>query len=221
MPTSPAAWATVTLVMAGLLFVLARFLGWTLGWIYLGLLGAGLMVNLVCLLRWNRELIGRRMRLGKGTKPWDIVWSVLIAPVMIAVFVVAWLESRERAPIPPDAAWVLGLLLFLPGWALITWSMAVNPFFEKTVRIQTDRSHRVIDGGPYATVRHPGYVGFAAWFLATPLLLGTHWAFVPAVLTVVGLVVRTALEDRTLRAELPGYAEYASRVRFRLVPGVW
>jgi len=79
----------------------------------------------------------------------------------------------------------------------------------------------VIDTGPYAYVRHPGYVGFAGWLLSTPILLASAWTFAPALLTVAGLVIRTALEDRTLHAELPGYPEYAARVRFRLIPGIW
>ncbi len=207
--------------LAALVFVLARRLGWTLGWIYVGLVVAAIAVNLACLLRWNRDLIRRRIGLRKGTKSWDIVWTVLIAPLWIAVFVVPGLETHSGMSSPPGAAWLLGLAIFVPGWALISWSMAVNPFFEKTVRIQTDRGHRVIDTGPYAYVRHPGYVGFAAWLLSTPLLLASAWTFVPALLTVAGLVIRTALEDRTLHAELPGYPEYAARVRFRLIPGVW
>ena len=99
--------------------------------------------------------------------------------------------------------------------------MGVNPFFEKTVRIQTERGHRVIDTGPYAFVRHPGYLGFFGWCLSAPLLLGSWWAFVPAVLSVVDLVVRTALEDRTLREELEGYEAYSNRVPHRLLPGIW
>jgi protein-S-isoprenylcysteine O-methyltransferase Ste14 len=99
--------------------------------------------------------------------------------------------------------------------------MVVNPFFEKTVRIQTDNGHRVIDKGPYAYVRHPGYVGFVGWIFSTPLLLASAWAFAPALLAAVGIVIRAALEDRTLHAELPGYPEYAARVRFRLIPEVW
>jgi len=113
------------------------------------------------------------------------------------------------------------LVLFIPGAALFTWSMAVNPFFEKTVRIQTERGHRVIDTGPYHVVRHPGYVGFFGWSLSVPLLLGSWWAFLPAFAAAIGIVIRTALEDRTLRAELTGYEEYATRVRYRLIPGVW
>ena len=100
--------------------------------------------------------------------------------------------------------------------------MTANPHFEKTVRIQTDRDHRVIDSGPYRIVRHPGYAATAVGLLlATPLLLRSWWAFVPAVAGVAWLVLRTALEDRTLRRELAGYESYAARVRWRLVPGVW
>ena len=100
-------------------------------------------------------------------------------------------------------------------------SMVENPYFEKTVRIQADRGHRVIDTGPYAYVRHPGYLGFEGWILATPLLLASAWAFAPTLLATLGILIRTALEDRTLHAELPGYSEYAARIRFRLIPGVW
>jgi protein-S-isoprenylcysteine O-methyltransferase Ste14 len=166
-------------------------------------------------------LIERRMRMGNGTKTWDKVWAVLFGPVFAAVYVVAGLDARDVAASAPGVAWLLGLALFLPGTAMLTWSMFVNPFFEKTVRIQTDRGHRVIDTGPYRLVRHPGYVGFLGWILSAPLLLGSWWAFLPALLAVAGLCVRTALEDRTLQAELTGYAEYAERVRFRLIPGVW
>ena len=86
---------------------------------------------------------------------------------------------------------------------------------------RSERGHRVIDTGPYRYVRHPGYVGFVGWALSAPLLLGSWWALVPAVLTIASMVIRTALEDRTLHEELSGYREYASRVRYRLIPGVW
>jgi protein-S-isoprenylcysteine O-methyltransferase Ste14 len=171
--------------------------------------------------RWNPQLIERRQRFGKGTKPWDKLWLVIYAQLVIAIYVVAGLEARDGVSSLPAIAWPVGLAVFVPGAILITWSMVVNPFFEKTVRIQTDHGHRVVDRGPYSLVRHPGYVGFAGALLSAPPMLASAWAFVPALLAVVGLVVRTALEDRTLRAELPGYAEYAARVRYRLVPGIW
>ena len=213
--------ALMGLFFAALLFLPAGRVDWMHGWIYVGIVVVYVLINWACLLRWNPELIEKRMRFGAWTKTWDKIWAVLYAPVMAGIYVVAGIEAREGVPTQPLIEWLLGLALFVPGAALLTWSMVVNPFFEKTVRIQSERGHRVIDSGPYAYLRHPGYAGFMGWILGTPLLLGSAWAFVPALLAVLGLVIRTALEDRMLNAELPGYADYALRVRFRLIPGIW
>ena len=99
--------------------------------------------------------------------------------------------------------------------------MVANRFFSAVVRIQHDRGHKVVRDGPYRIVRHPGYAGGLYTWLTAPLMLGTLWAYIPALLTVCALVVRTALEDRTLIQELPGYAEYTARTRYRLLPGIW
>jgi 2-dehydropantoate 2-reductase len=208
-------------LFAALLLWPAGRLDWTLGWIYVGLTVAFMVVSWLCLQRWNPELIEARMRIGKGTKSWDKVWAALFAPAMIAMYVVAGLEARDGRASLPESLWLPGLVVFVAGSALLLWPMVVNPFFEKTVRIQTERGHRVIDTGPYAYLRHPGYLGLASWFVATPLLLLSAWSFLPALLALIGLVIRTALEDRMLRNELAGYREYAARVRFRLIPGVW
>ena len=213
--------AAIVVVFAGVVFTNAVQLGWTLGWIYVGIVAATFAINLVCLRLWNPELIRRRMRVSKFSKTWDKVWAVMFGLAVIAIYVAAVMEARYRISSAPGTAWLLGLAIFVPGWTLAIWSMVVNPFFEKTVRIQSDQGHRVIDTGPYAYIRHPGYVGFSGWMLSTPLLLASNWAFVPALITVVLLVIRTALEDRTLHEELPGYPAYASRVRFRLIPGIW
>ena len=162
------------------------------------------------------------MRMGKGTKGWDIVWSVFVGPILISIYVVAGFDAvRFEWSTMSPLLWPIGLMLFALGMLLFSWSMGVNPFFEKTVRIQKERGHRVIDTGPYAFIRHPGYVGFFGWCVSVPFLLGSWWAFVPAALSVVGIVIRTALEDRTLREELEGYEAYSRRVRYRLLPGVW
>jgi protein-S-isoprenylcysteine O-methyltransferase Ste14 len=104
---------------------------------------------------------------------------------------------------------------------ILTWAEAVNKFFEVTVRIQTERGQKVIDTGPYAIVRHPGYVGGILFCVGTALCLGSVWALVPASLASAILILRTQWEDQTLQAELSGYKEYTQRVRYRLIPGVW
>ncbi len=195
---------------------------WLEGWLYLGLVAATMSINFFYLWRVNPAVIEHRLRLGRGTKLWDKVWGVLFAPVFLAIYVIAGFDAvRFEWSTMSLWLWPLGLALWLLGNAMFTWAMGVNPFFENTVRIQTERGHRVIDTGPYRFVRHPGYLGFFGWSLATPLLLGSWWAILPAMLSIIGLVVRTALEDRTLREELTGYEEYSRRVRYRLVPGIW
>jgi protein-S-isoprenylcysteine O-methyltransferase Ste14 len=99
--------------------------------------------------------------------------------------------------------------------------MAANAFFSSHVRIQEDRGHKAVTTGPYAIVRHPAYVTGAVAMCGIPLLLDSLLAFPPIILLCIGIVVRTALEDKTLLAELPGYRQYAEEVRFRLVPGLW
>ncbi len=201
----------------------AGTLDWLAGWAYLGIITAYYWITIVYLNRVNPEVIVHRMRFGAaGTKRWDVVWLIVFSPLFVAVYVVAGLDAvRYEWSAMPVWLWPLGIALFVPGAWLLTWSMGVNPYFEKTVRIQTERGHRVIDTGPYAYVRHPGYVGLFGWMLGTPLLLGSWCALGPAVLASIAVIARTALEDRTLREELEGYEAYAARVRYRLVPGIW
>jgi protein-S-isoprenylcysteine O-methyltransferase Ste14 len=116
---------------------------------------------------------------------------------------------------------VLGAALVLLGDVLFVWAMAVNKFFSRTVRIQTEREHVVVMTGPYRYVRHPGYVGWTILWLGLTLILGSLWAFIPALLAVALIVVRTALEDKTLKKELESYEVYAEWVRYRLLPRVW
>ena len=209
-------------VFTALIFWPAGRLDWPAGWIYMAIVTANFAVNIAYLKRVNPVLIGARTRIGPGTKRWDIVWGALFGPVLIATYIVAGFDAvRYEWSTMAPGWWALGFVLFVAGMGLFGWSMGVNPFFEKTVRIQRDRGHHVIDTGPYAVVRHPGYVGFFGWCVSVPLLLGSWWAFVPAGLSVIGIVVRTALEDRTLRAELDGYEAYTTRTRYRLIPGLW
>lgn len=116
---------------------------------------------------------------------------------------------------------VAALAVILAGYVIATHALIENRFFSGIVRIQADRGHRVISSGPYRIIRHPGYAGSLLVYAAAPVFLDAPWAFLPAVLLIIALIVRTALEDRTLRRELAGYEEYAQRVRYRLMPGVW
>ncbi len=209
-------------LFAVVVFWSAGRLGWLEGWLYVAIVSAHLLINILYLMRVNPDLIVHRMQLGRGTKHWDKIWMAVFTPVFVTIYVVAGLDAgRFGWTAMSNWTWLAGLLLFVPGAALLTWAMAVNPFFEKTVRIQSERGHLVIDTGPYAFIRHPGYVGFCGWILSAPLLLRSGWALVPALVAVAALVVRTALEDKTLRRELTGYEAYASRVRCRLIPGLW
>jgi protein-S-isoprenylcysteine O-methyltransferase Ste14 len=214
----------VSLAAAGAgFFWIAGQWDWIRGWAFLGLTCGG--HGLACWRLWqiSPEMMIHRSRLHQGTKRWDMVWLGLFGVFYLGEVVVAALDAgRYGSSTMSGWLWPVGAALFLAQVVVLYQAMKVNPHFEKRVRIQVDRGHRVIDAGPYRVVRHPGYAALiGGWILATPLLLGSWWAFVPAVLAAVSLVVRTALEDRTLQAELTGYAAYAGRVRFRLIPRVW
>jgi protein-S-isoprenylcysteine O-methyltransferase Ste14 len=210
------------LVLALCLFVPAGTLAWFRGWLFFAVIvTAGVVISLY-LRRVNPEIIAARANRHEGTKPWDrwVLAPLLVA--MVAVYPVAALDDgRFHWSHLPWLVCGIGYVLVLAGLAGMTWAQAVNKHFEPTVRIQADRGHKVIDTGPYAIVRHPGYVAAGLLCVGIPLALGSFWALIPAVISYLLLVVRTALEDRTLRAELPGYREYAQRVRYRLVPGIW
>lgn len=185
-------------------------------------MSASFLVNAVYVIRFNAELIDARMRMGRGIKRWDKILMAVFSLALLAIYLTAGFDAvrYEWSSMPP-ALWLLGLAIFVPGLVLVTWSMGINPFFEKMVRIQTERGQSVIDSGPYRYVRHPGYPGLFGWILSIPLFLGSWWAFLPALLSVCLIGIRTALEDRALRRKLGGYEAYAARVRYRLLPGVW
>jgi protein-S-isoprenylcysteine O-methyltransferase Ste14 len=115
----------------------------------------------------------------------------------------------------------VGFSLISFGYAFAAWAFAENRFFYSVVLIQTDGGHVVCDSGPYRFVRHPGYTGSIFPLFGLVLALGSVWTLIPAAVALVISITRTELEDRTLQEELPGYREYARRVRYRLVPGVF
>ena len=196
---------------------------WTKGWLLILVVVAASIGITAYLRRVNPDVIAARVNRHDGTKRWDLLLGlVLILPTMLVMPIVAALDDgRYHWSHLPWWGCMIGYVLLIIGMLGVTWAESVNKFFEPSVRIQTDRGHQVIDGGPYAVVRHPGYVSGFFVFLGMPLALGSLWALIPAVLLCMLLVVRTIWEDQTLRQELVGYEAYAQRVRYRLIPGVW
>lgn len=231
--TTPPKTFTPRLILQMLMFiVLVPFLplliswnwSWWEGWAYaaIGILGFALSRALAA--RRHPDLIKERARFGRqpDAKPWDKLLSPLVGLGSGLIPLVAGLDARfSWSPAFAVDLKALALLVILAGYALGAYALIENRFFSGVVRIQTERGHHVISGGPYRWLRHPGYAGALWCYLATPFFLDASWALIPAALIIVLLVLRTALEDRTLQQELPGYREYAQKVRYRLLPGVW
>ena len=170
----------------------------------------------------DRDLIAERARVGEGTKDWDrVLGSLSIFLVTPGALIVAGLDERFGWSQIGLVVQLLAAGFVILGSALTVWAMASNRYFSGTVRIQTDRGHAVVSAGPYRLVRHPAYLAWCISAPAIPLMLGSLWGLIPSVLGICALLLRTHLEDRTLREELPGYQDYARRVRYRLLPGVW
>ena len=204
------------------MFSLAGRLSYWQAW---GYGASGLVIGLVIAVRFagKSDLIEERVRPGPGMKWWDKVFFALYIPSILAILAVASLDAgrfRWSSPLPLPA-YVAGYIVLAVAYSIVFWAMWTNRFFSSVVRIQTERGHHVVQEGPYRFVRHPGYVGAILFGLATAVVLGSLWALIPAGLMAMLVVVRTALEDATLKRELPGYAAYACQVKHRLVPGVW
>jgi protein-S-isoprenylcysteine O-methyltransferase Ste14 len=205
-------------LMALLLFVSAG--RWDLPWFW-AVIGVHTTILILGFSSIDRELQHERMKPGPGGK--DRLLRVFMMPFFMAHLVVAGLDVGRfhwSGPLPIGLQ-AAGLAVYVAAISLSVWAMLVNRFFSPVVRIQGERGHHLITGGPYGFVRHPGYLGVILASLSSGVALGSWWSLVP-LLGALGLVFRrTILEDRMLRAELPGYADYAKHVCYRLLPGVW
>jgi protein-S-isoprenylcysteine O-methyltransferase Ste14 len=212
----------LVLLMVAALFLSAWRWDWWNAWVYLGLYLAYLGYNMVVLLGRHKELVEERSQVGEGAKNWDKVIGLVTGLGGFTILVVAGLDERfSWAGSIPNQVQIAAFVLLGLSYPLFTWAMVSNRFFSTVVRIQKDRGHTVQTGGPYRYVRHPGYASLLVSYLTMPFALGSLWACIPMALLVANLFLRTTLEDRTLKSELEGYKEYASRVRFRLIPGIW
>ena len=209
-----------TVIFGLALFTPSGNLRWGMAWVYLAIYIVNQVILTVIL---PRDLLAERSKPQEGSKGWDIVLASVAALLMpLAVYIVAGFDHGMgwRGTVSPGVQ-LVALLVMVGGIALSDWAMAANQFFSGVIRIQTDRGHMVQTGGPYRFVRHPGYVGGMLHHLAAPLMPGSWCALIPGGIGALLFVLRTALEDATLQRELPGYADYAQRTRYRLLPGVW
>ena len=225
---SPRQWiglVVVYLLIPLFLLVCAWDLGWWQAWVYsLLILAAGIGGRL-----WAEQrhpgLTAERQNIEniQNAKAWDKVLAPLMAvSISYPMVIVAGLDHRYNwSPEFPLWLSVIGFILIAFGYAFAAWAVAENRFFSSVVRIQTERGHVVCDTGPYRFVRHPGYAGNVLALFGIVLALSSVWTLIPAAVATTISVIRTELEDRTLQEELPGYQDYAQRVRYRLFPGIY
>ena len=211
------------IIWGGLLFLSAGSIKWPRAWFHLGLWTVTLIINFFILLKMNPSLLVTRTKRPRFESRFDLLLLLLImTPAVLAVPVVAGLDAVRYRFLPVPFRMVLpAVLMHIAGDGLMLWAMVVNPYMEKAVRIQTERSHHVITTGPYSIVRHPMYTGFILLFLSIPLILGSGWAFVPVVIVFAVLIIRTIFEDRFLKKNLPGYVQYTQKTQYKLLPGIW
>jgi len=205
-----------------ILFISAGRINYWQGLIYV-IIGLVMFLLQATVLRIAPELLNERSKPGEGTKKWDKTILGLSFLVTIAMYVIAGLDSG-RFHWSPDFHWsvcVMGIILTFSGQLLFLIAQKQNKFFSSTVRIQTDREHRVCETGLYKFVRHPAYLGSIIQALGFPLLFGSLWSIIPIGFLIILLLSRTILEDKTLKNELQGYPEYSETTRYRIIPYVW
>ena len=205
----------VTIILLGS----AGKVDWIYAWLYIA---SSLLIIIINAFILPPELISERDRTKENVEKWDRMISGLIIFPWLALYIVSGLDIRFGLSFEL-AAWIhiTGLVIYLLGNAFVSWAMISNIYFSTAVCIQYDRGHTVTNSGPYRLIRHPGCMGMIIYLLASPIILGSIWALIPASLTVILFIIRTVLEDNTLKNKLEGYKEYAERVKYRLIPGIW
>jgi protein-S-isoprenylcysteine O-methyltransferase Ste14 len=213
---------TGTFIFFGVIFLSAgRIMYWP-GLMYV-IIGLIMLLLSYTFLRIDAELVNERSKPGEGAKTWDKAILGLSLLTTISMYITAGLDSG-RYHWSPDFHWsicLLGMMLTLLGQLMFLVAQKQNKFFSSTVRIQTDREHTVCDTGLYKIVRHPAYLGSMIQLVGFPLLFGSLWSMIPVGLGLILSVIRTQLEDRTLRNELKGYPEYSNKTRYKIIPYVW
>jgi protein-S-isoprenylcysteine O-methyltransferase Ste14 len=195
---------------------------WWPAWAVIAIWLAWFVATDSILLRTNPDLMAERLSPPRGAKSWDRAILSILRLTQLARYILAGLDQRYGWTGDFSlAAQITGLAVGVLGHALFGWAMVSNTFFSQVVRIQSERGHIVIIKGPYRFLRHPSYFGGILFELGLGILLDSWWALLAGIVCAILLILRTALEDRTLLAELTGYQEYARQVRYRLIPGIW
>lgn len=215
----------VNLFMPLVLFLFAGDFKWWQAWVYAILFLAASLGGRLWAEHRHPGLLAERAKFKEqqDIKPWDTILSPLMAvSLTLPPLIVAGLDHRFGWS-SHFSIWLnlAGLLLIAAGYTIGAWALAENRFFAGVVRIQTERGHQVCDSGPYRIVRHPGYAGNLLALPGLVLTLSSTWTIIPAVIAFIIAILRTTLEDHTLQEELPGYSDYAQRVRYRLFPGIY
>ena len=174
----------------------------------------------IFVIRQNPEIINQRGKV-EVEKKWDKQFMWLYVPQMFLMPLVAGLDYRFGWSTVPVWLQLASFLMLIPAMILPYWAMYVNNYLIVTVRLQEERGHQVCTSGPYRIVRHPMYTGAMMSFLFTPLALGSGWALIPGGIAIAAMTFRTAMEDKLLQAELPGYKAYSEQTKYRLLPGIW
>ena len=210
------------LFMAVALFWSAGDLDWWPAWALIGVTSGWILATAIVILRSQPDLLAERLGPRRGSKRWDTVLMGVRGLLQLGLYIVAGFDHRLGWSAGfPRAVQAAALLICTLGYSLVVWAAASNAFFSQIVRIQSERGHTVVSGGPYHHVRHPAYAGGLLTTLSVPILLASRWALLLGIVDAWLLILRTSLEDRTLMAELRGYPAYARSVRQRLVPGLW
>ena len=210
-----------TLLFGAILFVAAGRLNWPEAWIFLGISLAGIMANGLWSIRHNPEMLNERGRMGKNAKSWDKVIGLFYMFFLFGIYILAGLDVRFGWSQAPLWVKILGGIALALSLALTFWVMKVNAFLSTFVRIQDERGHTTVSSGPYRFVRHPMYAGGSLLFIGMPLALGSYWGLLAFVAVLPALIWRLLNEEKFLAKNLPGYADYCARVRWRLIPGVF
>jgi len=212
---------SLPLIIALILVLAGRITYWQ-GWVFSVYMCSRSLIASI-MFASKPDVIKERFKPGPGTVWWDKLFWVLYGPMTFVIIIIAVLDGGrfQWTMELPMSVYIAGYVLLVLSDFVKSWCMWVNRFFSTTVRIQMDRGHEVIQNGPYRFVRHPGYLAGIFMMISMPLALGSLWGLIPAAVVAVLLIIRTHLEDIYLQKELPGYADYVKKVKYRLLPGIW